>query len=140
MFAIAGYVSASRLTDNRHFLGDVLFGSALGIATDGRRRRHGRDTFSLGRAVEAWGDGRRLVVSKPPPDGELIADRQSGVRDQITSLRPRSRVTWSEDGESRPFPSVTILPVCHPADLGRHRDRPVAVTLGCRLISITVNG
>ena len=33
MFAIAGYVSASRLTDNRHFLSDVLFGSALG---DGR--------------------------------------------------------------------------------------------------------
>ena len=48
MFAIAGYVSASRLTDNRHFLGDVLFGSALGIATGWTVvGRHGRDTFAL---------------------------------------------------------------------------------------------
>ena len=30
MFVIAGYVSASRPTDNRHFLSDVLFGRHLG--------------------------------------------------------------------------------------------------------------
>jgi len=48
MFAIAGYVSASRLADNRHFLSDVLFGSALGIASGWTVvGRHGRDTFSL---------------------------------------------------------------------------------------------
>ncbi len=48
MFAIAGYTSASRLTDNRHFLGDVLFGSALGIATGWTVvGRHGRDNFTL---------------------------------------------------------------------------------------------
>src|SRR5262245_5195645 len=48
MFAIAGYVSASRLTNNRHFLSDVLFGSALGMASGWTVvGRHGRDTFSL---------------------------------------------------------------------------------------------
>ena len=48
MFAIAGYVSASRLTDNRHFLSDVLFGSALGMATGWTVvGRHGRNDFTL---------------------------------------------------------------------------------------------
>lgn len=48
MFVIAGYVSASRLTDNRHFLSDVLFGSALGIATGWTVvGRHGRENFTL---------------------------------------------------------------------------------------------
>jgi membrane-associated phospholipid phosphatase len=48
MFAIAGYVSASRLTDNRHFLSDVLFGSALGMAAGWTVvGRHGREDFTL---------------------------------------------------------------------------------------------
>jgi membrane-associated phospholipid phosphatase len=48
MFAIAGYVSASRLTDNRHFVSDVVFGSALGIATGWTVvGRHGRENFAL---------------------------------------------------------------------------------------------
>ena len=48
MFLIAGYVSASRLTDNRHYLSDVLFGSALGIASGWTVvGRHGRDTFTM---------------------------------------------------------------------------------------------
>ena len=48
MFVVAGYVSASRLTDNRHFLSDVLFGSALGMATGWTViGRHGRDNFAL---------------------------------------------------------------------------------------------
>ena len=47
-FAIAGYVAASRLFDNRHFLSDVLFGSALGIASGWTVvGRHGRDQFAL---------------------------------------------------------------------------------------------
>jgi membrane-associated phospholipid phosphatase len=33
---IAAYVAASRLADNRHFLSDVMFGSALGVALAGR--------------------------------------------------------------------------------------------------------
>lgn len=48
MFAIAGYVSASRLTDNRHFLSDVLFGSALGMVAGWTVvGRHGREDFTL---------------------------------------------------------------------------------------------
>ncbi len=48
MFAIAGYVAASRLTDNRHFLSDVLFGSALGMAVGWTVvGRHGRESFAL---------------------------------------------------------------------------------------------
>ena len=30
-YAVAGYVAASRLADNKHYLSDVLFGAALGI-------------------------------------------------------------------------------------------------------------
>jgi len=48
MFLIAGYVSASRLTDNRHFPSDVLFGSALGMAVGWTVvGRHGHDNFAL---------------------------------------------------------------------------------------------
>ena len=48
MFVIAGYVSASRLTDNRHFPSDVLFGSALGMAVGWTVvGRHGHDSFAL---------------------------------------------------------------------------------------------
>ena len=48
MFAIAGYVAASRLTENRHYLSDVLFGSALGMASGWTVvGRHGRDNFAL---------------------------------------------------------------------------------------------
>src|SRR5205085_2787485 len=48
VFAIAGYVSASRLTDHRHFLSDVLFGSALGMASGWTVvGRHGRKSFTL---------------------------------------------------------------------------------------------
>lgn len=45
-FVIAGYVAASRLHDNRHFLSDVLFGSALGIASGWTVvGEHGRDDY-----------------------------------------------------------------------------------------------
>ena len=47
-FVIAGYVAASRLNDNRHFLSDVLFGSALGIASGWTVvGRHGRDSYAM---------------------------------------------------------------------------------------------
>jgi membrane-associated phospholipid phosphatase len=48
MFLIAGYVSASRITDNRHFMSDVLFGAALGMASGWTVvGRHGREDFTL---------------------------------------------------------------------------------------------
>jgi membrane-associated phospholipid phosphatase len=47
-FVIAGYVAASRLHDDRHFLSDVLFGSALGMASGWTVvGRHGHDSFAL---------------------------------------------------------------------------------------------
>jgi membrane-associated phospholipid phosphatase len=47
-FVVAAYVSASRLHDNRHFLSDVLFGGAVGIASGWTVvGRHGRSQFAL---------------------------------------------------------------------------------------------
>jgi membrane-associated phospholipid phosphatase len=45
---VASYVAVSRLHDNRHFLSDVIFGSAVGMATGWTVvGRHGRDQFAL---------------------------------------------------------------------------------------------
>jgi membrane-associated phospholipid phosphatase len=44
----ASYVAISRLADHQHFLSDVVFGSALGIATGWTVvGRHGRENFTL---------------------------------------------------------------------------------------------
>ena len=44
----ASYVAASRLVDNRHFLSDVVFGSAVGIASGWTVvGSHGRSRFAL---------------------------------------------------------------------------------------------
>jgi hypothetical protein len=44
----ASYVALSRITDNRHFLSDVVFGSALGIATGWTVvGRHGRENYAF---------------------------------------------------------------------------------------------
>lgn len=59
-FLIAAYVGASRLHDNRHFLSDVLFGGALGVASGWTVvGRHGRSQYAL-----------RPV---PTPHGAMIA-------------------------------------------------------------------
>lgn len=47
-YVVASYVAASRLHDNRHFLSDVVFGSALGIASGWTVvGRHGRSNYAL---------------------------------------------------------------------------------------------
>ena len=47
-FAIAAYVGMSRLHDNRHFLSDVMFGGALGVATGWTVvGRHGRSSYAV---------------------------------------------------------------------------------------------
>ena len=47
-FLVAAYVATSRLQDNRHFLSDVIFGSALGIASGWTVvGRHGRSNYAL---------------------------------------------------------------------------------------------
>ena len=48
MLLAATYVATSRLHDNRHFLSDVIFGSALGTATGWTVvGRHGRSNYAL---------------------------------------------------------------------------------------------
>jgi membrane-associated phospholipid phosphatase len=65
-FVIAGYVAASRLFDNRHYLSDVLFGSALGIASGWTVvGRHGRDQFAL-LPVPTKGGMAVMVQWRPP--------------------------------------------------------------------------
>lgn len=45
---VASYVAASRLHDNRHFLSDVVFGAALGVASGWTVvGRHGRSEYGL---------------------------------------------------------------------------------------------
>jgi membrane-associated phospholipid phosphatase len=74
MFLIAGYVSVSRLTDNRHYLSDVLFGSALGIASGWTVvGRHGRETFTMypvpvrggGALAGQWSPGAPRLAPQP---------------------------------------------------------------------------
>jgi hypothetical protein len=46
-YALATYVAASRLHENRHYLSDVVFGAAIGLAAGRTTTRHGRSTFSM---------------------------------------------------------------------------------------------
>ena len=65
-FAIASYVAASRLADNRHYLSDVLFGSALGIASGWTVvGRHGKSNFAL--APVPVPGGFMVSISRTPP-------------------------------------------------------------------------
>ncbi len=71
-FVIAGYVAAGRITENRHWVSDILFGSALGIASGWTVvGRHGRENFALlpvptrgGVALSgSWTIGKRHTIS-----------------------------------------------------------------------------
>ena len=73
-FVVAGYVAASRLTENKHFLSDVLFGAALGMASGWTVvGRHGRSDFTMypvpmrrGMGVAlAWSPGERKQGRDP---------------------------------------------------------------------------
>jgi membrane-associated phospholipid phosphatase len=46
-YALATYVAASRLHENRHYLSDVIMGGALGMAAGRAVTRHGRDHFAM---------------------------------------------------------------------------------------------
>jgi membrane-associated phospholipid phosphatase len=66
-FVVAAYVATSRLHDNRHFLSDVLFGSALGIASGWTVvGRHGRSNYAL-MPVPVRGGAMVTLTRKPPP-------------------------------------------------------------------------
>jgi membrane-associated phospholipid phosphatase len=66
-FVVAAYVATSRLHDNVHFLSDVLFGSALGIASGWTVvGRHGRSNYAL-MPVPIRGGAMVTVFRKPSP-------------------------------------------------------------------------
>jgi len=46
-YVVAAYVASSRMHDNRHYLSDVIFGSALGVVAGRAVTEHGRDKWSL---------------------------------------------------------------------------------------------
>jgi membrane-associated phospholipid phosphatase len=67
-FVVASYVAASRLHDNRHFLSDVVFGSALGIASGWTVvERHGRDNYTWIVAPTAGGVAATLTWAPGMP-------------------------------------------------------------------------
>ena len=54
-YAIAAYVSASRLHDNRHYLSDVVFGAVVGQIAGRTVTLHGREHWTLGPSVVPGG-------------------------------------------------------------------------------------
>lgn len=65
-YAIATYVAASRLHDNRHYLSDVAFGAAVGTIAGRTVTQHGRNTWTLA-PVQVPG-GMAILVARTPPD------------------------------------------------------------------------
>jgi membrane-associated phospholipid phosphatase len=64
-YALATYVAASRLHENRHFLSDVIFGGAVGMAAGRTVTRHGRKNFALVPVVVPKGWGLAMVRMAP---------------------------------------------------------------------------
>jgi membrane-associated phospholipid phosphatase len=60
-YALATYVAASRLHDNRHFLSDVVFGATVGIVVGRSVTWHGRNTFTLSPVAVPGGLGGMIV-------------------------------------------------------------------------------
>ena len=54
-YAIAAYVSTSRLHDNRHYLSDVVFGAAVGTIAGRTVTLHGREHWALGPSLVPGG-------------------------------------------------------------------------------------
>jgi hypothetical protein len=61
-FALAGYVGGSRLSENRHYLSDVLFGASIGIlSARAVTIGHGRHQFALTPVAVPGGVGVSMV-------------------------------------------------------------------------------
>ncbi|HKW03089.1 MAG TPA: phosphatase PAP2 family protein [Vicinamibacterales bacterium] len=60
-YALATYVAASRLHDNRHFASDVVFGAAVGVVVGRSVTWHGRNTYTLSPAALPGGLGAMIV-------------------------------------------------------------------------------
>ena len=54
-YIIASYVAASRLHDNRHYLSDVVFGSAVGVIAGRTVTEHGREMWTFAPAAMLGG-------------------------------------------------------------------------------------
>ena len=64
-YTVASYVAASRLHDNRHFLSDVVFGSAIGVAvghTVTMHTLHGHETWAIA-PMPVPGGGMGVMVT-----------------------------------------------------------------------------
>jgi hypothetical protein len=59
-YAVASYVAASRLHDNRHYLSDVIFGAAVGAIGGRTVTEHGRSVWTL--APVSIGDGVAVML------------------------------------------------------------------------------
>ena len=66
-FGVASYVAASRIAENKHFLSDVIFGAAIGIA-GGRTVtfRKGATRFELAPIAAPGGAGVQVSVFNVP--------------------------------------------------------------------------
>src|SRR5207247_4480720 len=62
-YAIASYVAASRLHDNRHYLSDVLFGAAVGSIAGRTVVHHASDYWAVV-PVSVPGGGVALLVTR----------------------------------------------------------------------------
>ena len=62
-YIIASYVAASRLHDNRHYLSDVVFGSAVGVIAGRTVTEHGREMWTFAPAAMPGG-GVALFVTR----------------------------------------------------------------------------
>jgi membrane-associated phospholipid phosphatase len=63
-YLFSTYVAMSRLNDNRHYLSDVAFGSAVGIIAGRTVTRHGRGSYSY--AVAPVAGGAMLTFTRLP--------------------------------------------------------------------------
>jgi PAP2 superfamily len=62
-FVVAGYVATARVHDNRHYLSDVVFGAAMGIAGERTVMRSGRYTVRVAPAAGPKRASLMFVVS-----------------------------------------------------------------------------
>lgn len=60
-YAVATYVAASRLHENRHNMSDVIFGASLGLVAGRTVTRHGRQNYAFMPVVVPGGLGVQVV-------------------------------------------------------------------------------
>lgn len=64
-YAVATYVAASRLHDNRHYLSDVAFGAAVGTIAGRTVTQHGRDNWTFFPAAVPGGGVAIYAIHTP---------------------------------------------------------------------------